>query len=55
MKGIGEASCPMAGNALVGNMDTEWMVGHFSKKHLLPVLDEAALEVASAFAAALFV
>jgi hydroxymethylglutaryl-CoA lyase len=53
LKGIG--GCPMAGNALVGNMDTEWMVGHFSKKHLLPVLDEVALEAASALAAALFV
>jgi hydroxymethylglutaryl-CoA lyase len=53
LKGIG--GCPMAGNALVGNMDTEWMVGHLSKKHLLPVLDEAALEAASALAAELFV
>ena len=53
LKGIG--GCPMAGNALVGNMDTEWMVAHFSKKHLSPVLDEAALAQASALAEALFV
>jgi hydroxymethylglutaryl-CoA lyase len=53
MKGIG--GCPMAGNALVGNMDTEWMVGHFSKKHLLPVLNETALAQASALAEELFV
>jgi len=52
-KGIG--GCPMAGNALVGNMDTEWMVGHFSKKHLLPPLDEAALAQASALAGEIFV
>jgi hydroxymethylglutaryl-CoA lyase len=53
LKGIG--GCPMAGNALVGNMDTEWMVAHFSKKHLSPALDEAALAQASALAEALFV
>ena len=53
LKGIG--GCPMAGNALVGNMDTEWMVAHFSKKHLSPVLDQAALAQASALAEALFV
>jgi hydroxymethylglutaryl-CoA lyase len=41
LKGIG--GCPMAGNALVGNMDTEWMVGHFRQKGLAPVLDEDAL------------
>ena len=53
LKGVG--GCPMAGNALVGNMDTEWMVEHFSKKHLLPVLDEAALSQASALAGEIFV
>jgi hydroxymethylglutaryl-CoA lyase len=53
LKGIG--GCPMAGNVLVGNMDTEWMVAHFSKKHLLPVLDEAALEEALILAGEIFV
>lgn len=43
LKGIG--GCPMAGNELVGNMDTEWMIAHFRShsKKLLPMLDEAAL------------
>src|ERR1700722_6173652 len=53
LKGIG--GCPMAGNALVGNMDTEWMVAHFKQKHLLPALDETALAQASALAEELFV
>ncbi len=53
LKGIG--GCPMAGNTLVGNMDTEWMVDYFSKKHLLMGLDEAALAQASALAAEIFV
>jgi hydroxymethylglutaryl-CoA lyase len=42
LKGIG--GCPMAGNELVGNMDTEWMIGYFRQKKLLPALDEAALK-----------
>ena len=53
LKGIG--GCPMAGNALVGNMDTEWMIGHFQQRNLLPPLDEAALAHASALADVLFV
>ncbi len=53
LKGIG--GCPMAGNALVGNMDTEWMVTHFSKRQLLPALDEAALARALALADEIFV
>lgn len=53
LKGIG--GCPMAGNALVGNMDTEWMIGHFKQKHLLPALNETALEAASALAGEIFV
>jgi hydroxymethylglutaryl-CoA lyase len=53
LKGIG--GCPMAGNALVGNMDTEWMIGQFKQKHLSPALNETALEDASAVAAELFV
>jgi hydroxymethylglutaryl-CoA lyase len=53
LKGIG--GCPMAGNALVGNMDTEWMVAHFKQKHLLPALNEAALEEALTLAGEIFV
>ncbi len=41
LKGIG--GCPMAGDALVGNMDTEWMIGHFRQKHLGLTIDEGAL------------
>ena len=34
LKGIG--GCPMAGDELVGNMDTEWMIPYFREKGLLP-------------------
>lgn len=53
LKGIG--GCPMAGDALVGNMDTEWMIGHFRRKGLLPGLDEDALRECSRLAAEIFV
>jgi hydroxymethylglutaryl-CoA lyase len=53
LKGIG--GCPMAGNELVGNMDTEWMIAHFREKHLLPPLDEEALREAGRIANELFV
>jgi len=41
LKGIG--GCPMAGDELVGNMDTEWMIRHFRGRHLLHQLNEKAL------------
>jgi hydroxymethylglutaryl-CoA lyase len=53
LKGIG--GCPLAGDALVGNMDTEWMIGHFRQEGLLPVLDEDALRECSRLAAEIFV
>jgi hydroxymethylglutaryl-CoA lyase len=53
LKGIG--GCPMAGNELVGNMDTEWMIAHFREKHLLPYLNEEALREAGRMATELFV
>ena len=53
LKGIG--GCPMAGNELVGNMDTEWMIGHFREKHLLPCLNEEALVEAGRIATEIFV
>src|SRR6201996_7491211 len=40
LKGIG--GCPMAGDQLVGNMDTEWMIHHFRGQHLLTSLNDAA-------------
>lgn len=52
LKGIG--GCPMAGNELVGNMDTEWMIAHFREKGMAPDLDEAALEEASRIAGEIF-
>lgn len=53
LKGIG--GCPMAGDTLVGNMDTEWMIKHFRQQHLLPTLDEQALEAAGRIANEIFV
>ena len=53
LKGIG--GCPMAGNELVGNMDTEWMIAHFREKHLLPHINEVALREAERIANELFV
>ena len=52
LKGIG--GCPMAGNELVGNMDTEWMIAHFREKHLLRNLNEDALREAGRIATELF-
>ncbi len=52
LKGIG--GCPMAGNSLVGNMDTEWMIRHFREKELLHPLNEAALENSARLAEEIF-
>jgi hydroxymethylglutaryl-CoA lyase len=52
LKGIG--GCPMAGNELVGNMDTEWMIAQFREKHLLPNLNADALREAGRIATELF-
>ena len=41
LKGIG--GCPMAGDDLVGNMDTEKMIGYLDSRGLLPVLNREAL------------
>ena len=53
LKGIG--GCPMAGNALVGNMDTEWLIAHFREKKIMPPFNEAALHQAEQIATNLFV
>lgn len=42
LKGIG--GCPMAGDELVGNMDTELMIPYFKGLHLLDNLNEDALQ-----------
>lgn len=41
LKGIG--GCPMAGDTLVGNINTERMISHFNDLHLLKPINEAAL------------
>lgn len=53
LKGIG--GCPMAGNELVGNMDTEWMIEHFRHKKLSLSLNEAALKESLRLAGEVFV
>lgn len=53
LKGIG--GCPMAGDSLVGNMDTEWMIGYFNHKRLLPELNEDALRESLRLAGEIFV
>jgi hydroxymethylglutaryl-CoA lyase len=42
LKGIG--GCPMADDELVGNMDSELMIGYFDDQQLLPALDKDALK-----------
>lgn len=53
IKGIG--GCPMAGNDLVGNMDTEFMADHFMKKGFETGLNMEALKGCSALASSVFV
>ncbi len=53
IKGIG--GCPMAGNDLVGNMDTEIMVHHLEKKGYQINIDKSALQKCSMLAAEIFV
>ena len=53
LKGIG--GCPMAGDDLVGNMDTELMIPYFEEKGLLDQLNKDALWQSSAIAARIFV
>ncbi|MEP7277028.1 MAG: hydroxymethylglutaryl-CoA lyase [Bacteroidota bacterium] len=52
LRGIG--GCPMAGNELVGNMDTERMIQYFEKKGLPMNLNKEALAQSSVLAARLF-
>jgi len=42
LKGIG--GCPMAGDELVGNMDSILMIDYFKQKNFLPDMNENALE-----------
>jgi hydroxymethylglutaryl-CoA lyase len=53
IKGIG--GCPMAGDDLVGNMDTEIMIGYFKKAGLPMELDSAQLTICNQLAAEIFI
>ena len=53
MKGIG--GCPMAGNTLVGNMDTEQMVAYLLEKGLPLQIDMLQLKQCAAMAGRIFV
>jgi hydroxymethylglutaryl-CoA lyase len=53
LKGIG--GCPMAGNDLVGNMNTELMLPYFKSLNLLSNIDEEALKESSKLATEIFV
>lgn len=52
LKGIG--GCPMAGNNLVGNMNTERMIAYFEEKGMMEGLDKAALKRSLELAAQIF-
>ena len=53
INGIG--GCPMAGDQLVGNMDSLLMIDYFRKKDLLPALNDAALQASCKLAGEIFV
>jgi hydroxymethylglutaryl-CoA lyase len=53
IKGIG--GCPMAGNALVGNIDTEKMLSVFEKQQLPFSINKQALQRASELANSVFI
>lgn len=53
LKGIG--GCPMAGDELVGNMDTERMIPYLEEKGFLKTLNHDALMKSSRLAAQIFV
>ncbi len=53
IKGIG--GCPMAGDELVGNMDTEVMIEHFKSKGLQIDLDFQQLAICHAMASGIFI
>lgn len=53
LKGIG--GCPMAGDALVGNMDTERMVEHFHRKGYELNIDKKVLQECSMMTSGIFI
>lgn len=52
LKGIG--GCPMATDALTGNMNTEWMMHYFKSQNLLNAFDEEAFQQALLLAGEIF-
>lgn len=52
---MGIGGCPMAGNDLVGNMNTEWIIAYLEEHNQGLELNKAALEKAVHLAAAMFV
>src|SRR5450432_10383 len=53
LNGIG--GCPMAGDELVGNMDSLLMIDYFRKNQVMPQLNDSALETAVQLANEIFV
>jgi hydroxymethylglutaryl-CoA lyase len=53
IKGIG--GCPMAGDDLVGNMDTEFMINHFKESGFSIDIDFAQLQVCNRLASEIFI
>jgi hydroxymethylglutaryl-CoA lyase len=53
LNGIG--GCPMAGDELVGNMDSLLMINYFKEKRVLPPLNDSALETAARLANEIFI
>jgi len=52
LKGIG--GCPMANDELVGNMNTEWLLGYLQEKNAAPLLNLIALEKSLQLASEIF-
>jgi hydroxymethylglutaryl-CoA lyase len=53
LKGIG--GCPMANDALVGNMNTEWLLDFFTERSVAPPLNTTALQNSLRLAEQIFV
>lgn len=53
LKGYG--GCPMAGDDLVGNIDTEKLLPYFSALNILPEINQEALQESSALASGIFI
>jgi len=53
LKGIG--GCPMANDELVGNMNTEWMIGYFENNNVATGLNKEALAESLQIAGEIFI